>query len=310
MDLWQLQIFCKVIELKSFSKAGQALSISQPTISSHIKDLESHFGCRLIDRLAKHATATPSGQELYRHAKRMLAMRDETEVAIANLHQTIRGRLQIGASTIPSCYLLPMHIHGFIQQYPLVRIQMHVGDSKSIAANVMENVLEMGVVGAHGRHRRLWRQEVATDQMRLIVPADHRWANRATVAVKELLAEPFIARESGSGTRRSIDMALAAHGKGVEDLRITAEVGSTEAVRQCIKNKIGVSILSMVAVAEEITSDTLRAVPIDGLDLARSFYLIGHRDRTLSPAAQAFRAIFKPIRSDSESARTRRPKEP
>jgi DNA-binding transcriptional LysR family regulator len=101
MDLWQLNIFCRVIELKSFSRAGNAVHLSQPTISSHIKDLEDHFDCRLIDRLSKEAIPTKAGELLYSYAKRMLALRDETETALAEYNGKIRGRLVIGGSTIP-----------------------------------------------------------------------------------------------------------------------------------------------------------------------------------------------------------------
>ena len=95
MDLWQLNIFCKVVELEGFSKAGKAVHLSQPTISSHIKDLEDHFECRLIDRLGKKAAPTKAGELLYNYARRLIALRDETENAMAEFHGKIKGRLVI-----------------------------------------------------------------------------------------------------------------------------------------------------------------------------------------------------------------------
>ena len=107
MDLWQLHIFCKVVENSSFSKAGDLVHLSQPTVSSHIKDLEDHIGCRLIDRLPKKAVPTKAGQLLYTYARRLLALRNETEEALAAFQGTVKGRLILGGSTIPGAYILP-----------------------------------------------------------------------------------------------------------------------------------------------------------------------------------------------------------
>ena len=107
MDLWQLHIFCKVVDLKSFSRAGRAVHLSQPTVSSHIKDLEAHFDCRLIDRLAKEAVPTKAGLLLYRYAKRMIALREETESAMAEFKGQVKGSLNLGGSTIPGAFVLP-----------------------------------------------------------------------------------------------------------------------------------------------------------------------------------------------------------
>ena len=106
MDLWQLLIFCKVVEFKSFSKAGRAVHLSQPTVSSHIKDLEDHFDCRLIDRLAKEALPTKAGLLLYRYARRLISLRDETESAMAAFKGKVKGSLNLGGSTIPGAFVL------------------------------------------------------------------------------------------------------------------------------------------------------------------------------------------------------------
>ena len=103
MDLWQLNIFCKVVELKSFSEAGKIIHLSQPTISSHIKDLEDHFDCRLIDRLARAAEPTKAGEILYRYASRLIHLKDEAEAALAEYHGKIQGRLIIGEIGRASC---------------------------------------------------------------------------------------------------------------------------------------------------------------------------------------------------------------
>ncbi|MEJ2098208.1 MAG: LysR family transcriptional regulator, partial [Deltaproteobacteria bacterium] len=113
MDIWQLKIFCKVVELKSFSKAGAAVHISQPTVSSHIKYLEEFYGIKLIDRLAKEAIPTKAGELLYTYAKRILALRHEAESAMAEFQGNMKGKLTLGGSNSPGVYLLPKILGAF-----------------------------------------------------------------------------------------------------------------------------------------------------------------------------------------------------
>ena len=235
MDLWQLNIFCKVIELKSFSKAAKAIHLSQPTISSHIKDLEAHFDCRLIDRLSKEATPTKAGELLYGYAKRMLALRDETETALAEYNGKVRGRLVIGGSTIPGTYLMPQLIGDFKKEYPDVIVSLVIGDTDHIIESILNGSLELGIVGAKAETQKIIQKKFIEDEMRLIVPADHRWAGKKRVSLKQLVSEPFILRERGSGTLKSLQQSLIGLGNSIESLKVIAELGSTQAICQGIK---------------------------------------------------------------------------
>ena len=288
MDLWQLNIFCKVIELKSFSRAGKAVHLSQPTVSSHIKDLEDHLDCRLIDRLSKEAVPTKAGELLYAYAKRMLALRDETETALAEYNGKIRGRLVIGGSTIPGTYLMPQLIGDFKRKYPDVIVSLVIGDTDHIIGSILNGSLELGIVGAKAETQKIIQKKLIEDEMRLIVPADHRWAGEERVSLKRLVSEPFIIRERGSGTLKSLHQSLIDLGHSIEDLKVVAELGSTQAICQAIKTGAGISILSTMAVAEDLQAGKLNALEVDGLDLRRNFYFTRHRYRSPSPLAEAF----------------------
>lgn len=293
MDLWQLQIFCKVIDTKSFSKAGEAVHLSQPTVSSHIKDLETHFGTQLIDRLTRQAVATKAGELLYGYAQRLIALRDESEAAMAEFLGKIKGRLTIGGSTIPGGYLLPRLVGIFSRSYPEVRIALVVSDTADILSRIMSGGIELGIVGARSEDDRFHQAPLVEDDLRVIVPTDHKWARRKRLRLADLVTEPFIVRESGSGTQRSIQKKLEEQGYSIDDLHIAAEMGSTEAVRQGIKSKIGISILSNIAVIDDIQAGTLKALTIDGLDLKRSFYLTRHKQRSPSPLCRTFIDFLK-----------------
>jgi len=288
MDLWQLNIFCKVIELKSFSRAGKAVHLSQPTISSHIKDLEDYFDCRLIDRLSKEAVPTKAGDLLYEYAKRMLALRDETETALAEFQGKIRGRLVIGGSTIPGTYLIPQLISDFKKKYPDVIVSLTIGDSANIIEGILSGSLELGVVGAKAENKKILQKKLIEDDMCLIIPANHRWAVKKRVSLAMLLTEPFIVREKGSGTLKSLQQSLVKTGHHIEDLKVVAELGSTQAICQGIKTGAGASILSTLAVSEDLQVRKLIALEVDGLNLKRNFYLTWHRYRSPSPLSGAF----------------------
>ncbi len=293
MDLWQLNIFCKVVELKSFSQAGKAVRLTQPTVSSHVKDLEDHFDCRLIDRLSKEAVATKAGELLYGYAKKILALRDETETALAECIGKMRGRLVIGGSTIPGTYLMPPLIGEFKRQYPDVIVSLTIGDTDHIIEGLLNGSLELGIVGAKAETRKIDQKTLIEDEMRLIVPAHHHWAGKKRVSFKQLVSEPFILREHGSGTLKSLLQSLNEQGHAVEDLKVIAELGSTQAICQGIKSGAGVSILSTLAVAEDLQAGKLTALKVDGLNLKRNFYLTWHRQRSPSLLHQAFVKLLK-----------------
>lgn len=288
MDLWQLNIFCKVIELKSFSKAGKNINLSQPTVSSHIKGLEDHFGCRLIDRFSKEAVPTKSGELLYQYARRLIALRDETEVALAEFQGKIKGCLFIGASTIPGVYILPSIIGSFINTYPEVKVSLIIGDTEKIIHDTLTGVLELSMVGAKTADKGVSQKKLIEDEMRLVVPAEHKWAKKNSISLNMLFIEPFIVREQGSGTLKSIQNNLTEKGHSLNDFKIVAEMGSTEAVSQGIKNKVGISILSLIAVSDDIKAGKLKALEIEGLNLKRSFFLTIRKHRSSSPLGRTF----------------------
>jgi DNA-binding transcriptional LysR family regulator len=288
MDLWQLHIFCRVVDLKSFSRAARDVHLSQPTVSSHIKDLEAHFDCRLIDRLSKEALPTKSGQLLYRYARRMIALRDEMESAMAEFKGKIKGRLDLGGSTIPGAYLLPALIGRFTTQFPEVNVSLAIADTHQIIEAIAAGNLELGVVGAISNHANIVQSALVEDEMCVVVRADHRWAGEKQVTADELLAEPFLIRETGSGTLKSIQASFSAVGLNTNDLKIVARIGSTEAIRQGIKNHMGISILSAIAVSDDVAAGRLKTLTIRGLRLKRKFYLTRHRHRSLSPLGQVF----------------------
>ena len=170
---------------------------------------------------------------------------------------------------------------------------MTMENLKIIIEDILNGTVELGIVGAKAETKKIAQKKLIEDEMRLIVPANHRWAGKKRVSLRRLINEPFIVRESGSGTLKSLFQSLSDQGHALEDLKVMAELGSAQAICQGIKTGVGVSILSTLAVAEDLQEGKLDALEVDGLNLNRNFYLTWHRYRSPSPLSQAFVKFLK-----------------
>ncbi len=288
MNIHRLAIFCKVLELRSFTKAAEAVCLTQPTVSEHVRALEEVVGEKLVDRLGREALPTPVGKILYQYAKDIIRLRDEAVQAIEKFRGNLSGTLCIGASTIPGTYILPELIGDFKKMCPSIQITLKISDSTEVVDRIADGMVEFGVIGASWEDRRITLEEVFSDELVLAVYRGHPWEARRSVGIEELAEQPFILRERGSGTRMVMNQALDAIGFSATRLNLVAEMGSTEAVRQGIKSRIGISILSRRAVAEDVEHGSLFIVSVEGLHLYRPFYLAQRKNRQPSPLCSAF----------------------
>jgi DNA-binding transcriptional LysR family regulator len=293
MDLRRLEVFCKVVELRSFTKAAEAVLLSQPTISEHIRSLEETLGEKLVDRLGREVLPTPAGQILYRYAMRMLRLREEAIQAMAMYRGDLSGRLVLGASTIPGTYILPKTLGSFKARHPSIQLTLRISNTAEIGEAVLRGDLETGVVGSRWKDRGLSFEEICSEELVLAVFPGHPWVDRHEVGMDELYGQPFILRQRGSGTRMAMARVLEAHGFDFSQLFVVAEVGTTEAVRQSIKARIGISILSQQAVEEDIQRGSLVPISLRGIRFYRPFYVIQRKNRQLSPLCEAFLAYLR-----------------
>ncbi len=288
MDIPSLEVFCKMVELKSFTKAADAVCLTQPTVSEHIRALEEMLSEKLVDRLGREVLPTPAGKILYRYARSIIQLRDEAIQALDKYKGNLSGHLLLGASTIPGTYLLPELVGSFKTQNPSIQITLKIASSADIVQGILEGNLELGLVGAKWNDRRIVQEEIFSDELLLVVFPEHPWAKARSVDLESIASEPFILREKGSGTRMVMNQAMETNGFDPARLAVVAEMGSTEAVRQGIKARIGISILSSQAVFEDLDRGSLVAVALDGLRLFRPFFLTQRKNRQPSPLCTAF----------------------
>lgn len=304
MDIHRLEVFCKVLELQSFTKAAEAVCLTQPTVSEHIRALEEMLGEKLVDRLGRELLPTPAGKILYQYGRKIIQLRDEAVQAMAKYRGNLSGHLKIGASTIPGTYILPQFIGSFKTDKPSIQITVEISSSAEILDRILRNELELGLVGARWNDRRIVTEEIFEDELILAAFSDHPWVTKKSIQPQDLADQPFILREKGSGTRKVMSDFLQEHGLDLSQLDVVAEMGSTEAVRQAIKAQIGVSILSYHAISEDLQRGTLIAIPIDGVRIQRSFYLAQRKNRQASPLCTAFLQFLRERSTENKTGST------
>jgi len=292
MNLKQLEVFIAVAETGSFSKGAEASFITQSTVSQHIFALEAEFGLRLFDRTGKGALLTEGGKILMDRAKRVVDAAREIPLALARFKGMEEAELKVAGSSIPSEYLIPGLLPLLTAEFPGVSVTVLQGDSRSVLDMVLSEEVELGVVGAFFDEESLELAAVARDEVVLIAQVGHRWSG-SRVTPGDLCSEPMVMREAGSGTGKSTVETLEKCGIAPGSLRVVARLGSNEAVKRAVLNGMGVSFVSAMSVESELAQGSLIQVPVEGVSIAREFYLVRRKGRELSPAAAAFLKILQ-----------------
>jgi DNA-binding transcriptional LysR family regulator len=288
MEMRKLEALCRVIELRSFTKAAEALLLSQPTVSEHIKSLEDQLGERMIDRAGRDVAPTPAGKVFYQYARNILRLRDEALETLARFRGKLAGSLLIGAGTTPGAYVLPKCVAEFKEAYPEVHITLHISKSSEIAQGVLEGTYEAGVIGSSPGDKRIAMERLCEDELVLVTRPGRFWGDKRRIDRDDLARAPFVLRELGSGTRAVMNGILQKHGFDPARLSVVAEMGGAEAIRQAVKAGIGVSIITRRAVEEDIVQGTLTRVDVAGIRFVRPLFLIYRKNRVLSPACLEF----------------------
>ena len=285
MDIHHLKIFVSVYKNKSFTKASEELHISQPTISEHVKNLEHSLDCKLFDRLGRSIMPTKEGDVLYPKALQLLDDLDLIQEEITAAGTGIKGKLVIGASTIPGTYILPRVAYSFKKQFPDIAFEILMEDSAKINNMILQHELLCGIVGARITSDKLDYFPLIEDEIILVsAPKVHP---AKSVSLDKLASMPFLQREIGSGTRQTFENFLAQK-ISTSHFNLVATLGSTSAVKQAVKEGLGVSVISRIAVQEELDSGILHEIPIRNMEMKRNFYLVRQKKRTLPPQYTAF----------------------
>ena len=289
MDFKQIEAFVNVVRYKSFSKAADATFFTQPTISTHIRNLEKELEVKLLDRKSRTVEMTPQGAKFYKYAVEMINARAQAFEAINDESGNIGGILEIQASSIPGVTFLPDLLAGFRSEHKGVQYYLSVSDTQTVIDNISDRRGEIGFIGEKVTSSSMECTKVAVDRSVLIAPVSSEIPSEIKLA--DAVSYPFIWRETGSATRRIFEQAALDSGFDKESFEVAALVDDMDAVIRSVEAGLGVAIIS-----EKVASALGKRVKVASLkDFRedRNFYMIRLKSISLSPAAEAFCVYVK-----------------
>lgn len=291
LDFRQLETFIEVVNRKSFSKAAQKLYLTQPTVTSHIQNLENELGTFLLNRSGKSISPTEAGELLYKYALNIINMRNMAQFDLGVHKGKVQGHLEISSSSIPRHYVLPPLLKRFTDKYPDVTFTLSDFDSKKVVEGLLDGVTDFGIIGAKFPSPQLEYIELMEDKMYVVAPntEDYPWEEYSELDIEFLLDKKVILREKGSGTRELLENKLKELGLDLDAFSILAYIEDIETIKKFIELGFGVSFISERAIKREMELGVLKPYSIKGLDLKRKFYFVYHKKRQLSPLSLTFR---------------------
>lgn len=289
-----LRTFITVVEERNFTKAGEKLRLSQPSVSLHIKNLESEFQTKLFDRSPKHFHITPSGQLLYDRAKQMVELYEKTKQDLLEYHHQMKGTLKIGASFTIGEYVLPWLMAQFRAIYPHVDFEVVIGNTNHINEMVRLFQVDIGLIEGQAEDEELAIEPFMEDEMVIVVPKNHALTFIEDPSFHHLQDHNWIAREKGSGTREYMDHFLRSHGLRVKGF-IT--ISSNQGVKEAVASGLGISLLSSSVVKRAVELKEINMIPLKEKTLKRRFSAVYSERIQMKKTAEVF---LNHIKEESE----------
>jgi len=302
MTLDQLQIFLAVAQHMHFTRASEALYITQPSVSAAIQSLEEQYGVKLFHRIGRRIELTEAGRTLQKEAQKILTQVELTERGLQELNDLQRGELRLGASQTIGSYWLPYFVSKFKQQYPSIRIDCTLGNTQEISTGTVTGLFDLGLVEGEVEPSvlvSLEQQIVGSDRLRIVVGQAHPWFEQAVVPACELTTTAWVMREQGSGTRQQFEQVLRQWGIEPADLTVILEMRNGEMVKAIVESGVGAAAISDLIIVKELRLDLLRPIQVTGLKsptgaelLSRPFLLLKHRERFQTLISQTFEQLL------------------
>ena len=289
LNLHQLATFQVVAKHCSFVRAAEELHFSQPAVSAQIRHLEKSLGVKLFDQIGRKTHLTQAGEELFLYSQKIFSVIDETLEIMEALRSPYYGRLGVGADTTVGSYVIPGLLGKFHQIYPQVEISLQVLNRLMLIDALMNNRIEMAVMGVVPDDMPVEIEPLAYNPLVLVSAPTHRLAGIKNVAIEELGREHFLLREPGSGTRAALETALRDAGV---PLHVSMEVGNNSAIKQGVAAGLGIALISQVAIDMELETNRLVILDVEGFPIIRQWRLVHVKDKYLSATAKAFKSFL------------------
>lgn len=303
MTLDQLRVFLAVVEYLHFTRAAEALYISQPAVSAAIQNLEDQYGVKLFHRIGRQIEITEAGKLLQGEAQKIIEQVTLTERGLKELNDLQRGELKLGSSLTIGNYWLPEKISQFKQQYPNILVDCTLANTEEICEGTATGSFDLGLVEGEVKlalKKDLDEEVVGGDRLLVVVGKSHPWFEQETVLLSQLSTTGWVMRESGSGTQQRFEEALLNWGIELNDLNIILVLNSGEMVKAVVETGVGATGISELMVEKELRLDTLRSIQIIDdrdnsqfpVEISRPFLKLKHRQRFQTRLAVAFEQIL------------------
>jgi LysR family transcriptional regulator, transcriptional activator of the cysJI operon len=293
LENFRLVVFRAVAEQLSFRKAAEELYLTQPAVTFQIKALEEDLAVQLFDRTGSHVTLTAAGAALLERANQARELLQQAEREIAALSGDHGGQLALGVSTTISQYVLPRMLRAFSKEYPRSRFTVISGNTEKIVQAVVEKRVALGLIEGPARNRDVSCSAFLEDELVLIAPSAHEWADRRSISCSELAAAPLLMRERGSGSRHVLEIALERCSLKRKTLNVAMELDSTEAIKSAVEAGLGVGFVSRWAIATDARLDhQFKVVRVEGLEVRRNFLLASASGPEPAGLASEFRRFL------------------
>ncbi|MGC1197616.1 MAG: LysR substrate-binding domain-containing protein [Geitlerinemataceae cyanobacterium] len=286
--LHQLKVFETTARHGSFTKAAEELSITQPTVSTQVKQLTQAVGLPLFEHIGKQLYLTDTGRELQATCREVFEQLDNFEMKVADLKGAKQGKLRLAVVTTAK-YFVPRILGSFCQNYPDIDISLQVTNHQKLTQRMWENQDDLYILSQPPADMDLCSQAVLDNPLVVVARRDHPLANQKNIPIQRLQHEPFIMRESGSGTRQAVEELFE---KRRVSVNVRLELGSNEAIKQAIAGGLGISVLSEHTLMPEGSLGELVALDVRDFPIARRWYVVYLAGKQLSVIAEAFLAYL------------------
>jgi len=290
MQIESLKMFCDLAETESFTKAAQINNVTQSAVSQQISSLERVFKSLLIERSKKKFRLTREGQVLYDYSKQIIQTYESLHSKLQELKDIISGTIRVATIYSIGLHDLPAYVKKFMRSYPTVNIHVEYRRANQVYEDVSSNVVDLGLVAYPVKDPKIEIIALRKDPLVLICHPQHPFAKLKTVKLKSLTSQKIIGFEPDIPTRKALDKILKEH--GVEAKHVM-EFDNIETVKRAVEIDAGVSIVPMGTIAQEISKQTLVALPIEDGDFFRPLAAIYKKNKVLSPAMKQFLTILK-----------------
>jgi DNA-binding transcriptional LysR family regulator len=290
LSLEQLRVFVAVAERQHMTRAADALGLAQSAVSGAVASLEARYGTKLFHRIGRGIALTEAGTLFLTEAEAVLARAARAELVLSELGNLKRGTLTVQASQTIASYWLPRYLVRFREAHPGVDIKLSIGNTAQVATAVHEGAAELGFIEGAISDTALIAEEVARDQLVILVAPDHPWVGRERPTLEQLALGPWVLREQGSGTRSAFEAAMSGFGLAEGSLQVSLELPSNEAVRAAVEAGLGATALSASVAAPSLEAGLLQVVDLKLPD--RPFYVLRRTEGYLSRAAETLIALI------------------